>query len=306
MIRIIERPECLACNSIESTDCFALWDDRYAFPERFQLRQCKNCGSFYPSNSVAEESLDALYRQYYPNLYLDEVGRKSCKLRLLIPDMLNIAPIAVGFKFSGLNVLDVGCGSGTSASVVSRSGGKWTGLDIDSKRVDYLNRHGLSTILGVPESICDEMSGSFDMILASQIIEHTFSPRSFLTACHKLLKSGGVVVLSTPNGNSRFRKKHAENWIHWHVPYHTVIFSLQGLICLGKACGYSLSSVKTLTPATWWVRQKNYEKPPQRQISNWVNKSTKPIQLIIGGFQSRLGDFFKGNGDMVEIILKKI
>ena len=39
----------------------------------------------------------------------------------------------------------------------------------------------------------------FDCITACEVIEHLDDPRAFLRACRKLLKPGGVVVVSTPN-----------------------------------------------------------------------------------------------------------
>lgn len=303
MIKIVERNECLACGSVESADCFPLWDDRYAFPGRFQLKQCKNCGSFYLGKSVAEEALGALYEQHYPSLSTNDVAPKTGRLRLWVLDRLNIAPLAVGFNFKGLQVLDIGCGNGESSSIVTRSGGTWSGLEIDPKRVEILNSYGLPVLAGTPESVCEKMSASFDMILASQVIEHTFSPRSFLMACYKLLKPGGCIILSTPNGDSRFRQKYGENWINWHVPYHTVIFSEQGLVRMGEACGYSLS-IKTLTPVTWWVRQKRHKRPLPGKISRF-GKPISVAHLLIAGIPCKIGDWILRDGDMMQAIFRK-
>jgi 2-polyprenyl-3-methyl-5-hydroxy-6-metoxy-1,4-benzoquinol methylase len=305
VIRIVEREECLACESVNSIERFSLWDDRYAFPGRFQIKECINCGSYYLGNSVAKESLSALYKDYYPKLSIENISRKSNRTRLFILNMLNIAPLAVGYDFTGLNVLDVGFGSGASESIVKNSGGEWTGIDIDPKRVEFLRNYGLQVILGDVESICCERRDSYDVILAGQVIEHAISPKSFLIACHTILKQGGAMVLSTPNGNSRFMRKYAENWINWHVPYHTVIFSPLGLTSLAEACGYSVTSIKTVTPATWCVHQKKYKRPSPEQIGSWYNKSINVTQLVIGGVQCNFGDCFRGNGDMIEITLKK-
>ncbi|MEN9390166.1 MAG: hypothetical protein RLZZ283_266 [Candidatus Parcubacteria bacterium] len=47
---------------------------------------------------------------------------------------------------------------------------------------------------------------SFDLIIASEIIEHLIDPAHFLSECFRLLKRGGVLVGSTPNAH-RFDKR---------------------------------------------------------------------------------------------------
>lgn len=40
---------------------------------------------------------------------------------------------------------------------------------------------------------------SVDVIIAGEIIEHLFTPFKFLKECHRILKEGGIIVISTPN-----------------------------------------------------------------------------------------------------------
>lgn len=40
---------------------------------------------------------------------------------------------------------------------------------------------------------------SIDIVLAGEIIEHLFSPFKFIREIHRILKKGGVLILSTPN-----------------------------------------------------------------------------------------------------------
>ncbi len=41
-------------------------------------------------------------------------------------------------------------------------------------------------------------NGAFDAVLSSEVIEHIFLPRAYAANCFKLLKPGGIVVLTTP------------------------------------------------------------------------------------------------------------
>lgn len=57
-------------------------------------------------------------------------------------------------------------------------------------RVEYLQSDGLN--LPLPE-------GSVDLIFAGEAIEHIRFPRRFLRECHRILREGGQLVLTTPN-----------------------------------------------------------------------------------------------------------
>lgn len=43
---------------------------------------------------------------------------------------------------------------------------------------------------------------SVDIIIAGEIIEHLFNPIRFIRECNRVLKNGGILILSTPNLNS--------------------------------------------------------------------------------------------------------
>lgn len=42
--------------------------------------------------------------------------------------------------------------------------------------------------------------GSFDFVLGGEVIEHMLYPKFFIEEAHRVLKPGGRIVLSTPNG----------------------------------------------------------------------------------------------------------
>ncbi len=305
-IHLEEQSDCPVCGSAGGERCFEVWDDRYAFPEIFGLRQCLDCQSFYLDRYISAGSLSKFYSQYYPKISLRHIGGRVSTLRLFIFNILNIAPLAHGFNFHGFQVLDIGCGGGGSESVIQQSGGKWVGLDVNQECVQAFEKRGFPCLHGTPESICDEPGPIYDMILASQVIEHSHAPRDFLKACHKLLKPTGTMVLSTPNADSRFRKRHGLNWIHWHCPYHPVIFSPPGLKSLAESSGFSVSSLETATPATWFVHQKKYQRPAMGRKGQWYNKKIPLRKLFAAGLMCRMGDFFIKDGDMMTAVLRKI
>ena len=40
--------------------------------------------------------------------------------------------------------------------------------------------------------------GTYDVVLSTETIEHIFLPRKYIENCFRLLKPGGIVVMSTP------------------------------------------------------------------------------------------------------------
>lgn len=49
---------------------------------------------------------------------------------------------------------------------------------------------------------------SFDLIVASEVIEHVpYAPARFLAACHRVLATGGKLLLTTPNAASYYHRR---------------------------------------------------------------------------------------------------
>ena len=106
---------------------------------------------------------------------------------------------------AGARVLDVGCGGGLLSEGMAAQGAQVTALDLAPELVEVARLHLLESGLQVDyrlqsvESLADEAPGSFDAITCMEMLEHVPDPGSVLRACAKLLKPGGVLLLSTLN-----------------------------------------------------------------------------------------------------------
>lgn len=109
---------------------------------------------------------------------------------------------AVRLKFSadlkGKKWLDLGCHDGTLARLLAEQGICVTGIDVYSpslkteKTWDYV-QHDLDTgIIPLPDQ-------AFEIVSGIEIIEHVTDTDMFLNEISRVLKPGGVLVLSTPN-----------------------------------------------------------------------------------------------------------
>jgi len=104
-------------------------------------------------------------------------------------------------------VLDIGCGTGYGAAILSTKSSA-VALDISSAALRFAKKSypGPEFVIATATSIplADE---SVDMVTAFEVIEHLAEPDKFLIECHRTLRKGGVLVLSSPNPG------HLMNWL---------------------------------------------------------------------------------------------
>ena len=110
--------------------------------------------------------------------------------------------------FSGLRILDIGCGGGLLSEPMARLGAEVVGVDAAERNVPVASLHadeqGLSIDFrhATAEDLVAE-GETFDAVLNMEVIEHVSDPGTFLTACHDLLKPGGLMTCSTINRTAK-------------------------------------------------------------------------------------------------------
>ena len=100
-------------------------------------------------------------------------------------------------------VLDAGCGGGGTALSLAEEADFAVGLDLEARFRDAGTRlarekqvgrvafvQGDGTCLPFPD-------GAFDVVFSHSVIEHVASAEEYLRECHRVLRPGGVLYLST-------------------------------------------------------------------------------------------------------------
>ena len=98
--------------------------------------------------------------------------------------------------------LDAACGSGYGTEMISRVADYVIGIDIDITTIEYAQKHyGRSNIrFGVGDimNLEFDVECMFDAVVSVETIEHVEDPTPFLRRVHRILKPGGVMVVTTP------------------------------------------------------------------------------------------------------------
>lgn len=103
---------------------------------------------------------------------------------------------------SDSDVLDVGCLAGGIEKQITETGARITAIDISQKAIDDTKEFlSDSYCFNVEDDVWPPllMKKRFDVIVASEIVEHLFDPRAFLIKLSSLLKPGGTMIVTTPN-----------------------------------------------------------------------------------------------------------
>ncbi len=105
----------------------------------------------------------------------------------------------VGRLGNGLDILDVGSGDGIIGERISQMGNNVASVDLPTVAVQAHSCEGLLAVAGDAERL-SFASNIFDVVLASEIMEHLWNPHSFVDEAYRVLKTDGHLIVSTPEG----------------------------------------------------------------------------------------------------------
>ena len=113
----------------------------------------------------------------------------------LHPDVFRIAE---PFLKKGDQILDFGCGQGAFSQRLSDAGMIVDVCDIDIEQVKARVNEKYKVDLN-KQDVAASIPNKYDAIIAMEIVEHLHNPWKYLSDCISLLKTGGIIILSTPN-----------------------------------------------------------------------------------------------------------
>ena len=96
------------------------------------------------------------------------------------------------------SVLDVGCGWGTNLEALETAGYQAAGLDISRRILDALDRPGRNLIEADLNRAAPADAKLYDVVFALDVIEHLDDDRSAVRRLSRLLRPGGLAVISVP------------------------------------------------------------------------------------------------------------
>lgn len=101
---------------------------------------------------------------------------------------------------AGRDVLEAGSGEGYGASMIAAHAKSVTCVDYDEQAVEHTRRRYPELVVHRGNLIDLPLTdGSVDVVVNFQVIEHLWDQSAFVAECHRVLRPGGVLLMSTPN-----------------------------------------------------------------------------------------------------------
>ncbi len=110
-----------------------------------------------------------------------------------------------------LKILDIGCGTGAMLTTpLGKYGNEIIGIDTDEKSLEMarsINPYpNVSFESRTTESYPND---SFDAIICSEVMEHLDHPKTLVDEIYRLLRPGGLCLVTIPNGKGPFERQMA-------------------------------------------------------------------------------------------------
>jgi SAM-dependent methyltransferase len=240
-------------------------DHLYGIAGEFSAARCDDCGLLFQNPRVAESDIGALYpADYGPHADSTAEPRRARTVYGALRDALwashlrdelgydtpkpSVAVRATARFLRGVlrgragrlliprfrsdaAVLEVGCGAGDFLSQLRDLGwANLTGIELVPEAVERARSKGLEVRQGdALEQLAMLPAASFDVVIASMVLEHLPSPFTFIDAVARVLKPGGQFLFSTIVSDSWEASHYGGYWAGYDFPRHLVYMTRDDL-----------------------------------------------------------------------------
>jgi len=218
---------CTICNS-KKTKLITANHKGYFEGSTYPIFECTNCNTqFIPKSLIDPKIYDKLYSttktpgydRYYK--YAKKIKKSRNPLKFLQEQEPVYYPVYKYLKNKQkLKVLEIGCGYGYLTYSINKMGHETLGIDISKKAIDFA-KSNFGVYYKTTSIEKFKTNQKYDLIIATELIEHLENPTKFIKNVSKKLKNNGKIIITTPN------KDYYPNeiWITDGPPVHTVWLS---------------------------------------------------------------------------------
>ncbi|MBI5587993.1 MAG: class I SAM-dependent methyltransferase [Deltaproteobacteria bacterium] len=216
------------------------YDGIIAEGARYGIRFCQTCGLGKTDPFLTEEE----FKKIYSSTYREEDSTRFFSPLEKVIRLLRVHRCRSVERFGKKGrILDVGCGRGDFLLLMKERGWEPTGLELDERIERHGKKIGIDLRSGSLETVRFPDS-HFEAVTFWHVFEHLKNPEWALKECRRILKPGGLFVISVPNIGSLQARLSGKHWFHLDPPFHLYHYSLENLNKLLDRASFKTLKVK--------------------------------------------------------------
>jgi 2-polyprenyl-3-methyl-5-hydroxy-6-metoxy-1,4-benzoquinol methylase len=146
-----------------------------------------------------------------------------------------------------VRLLDIGCSSGALLMSARALGFDAEGVELSADAAETARRAGLKVFTGLLEA-ARFPDAVFDAAILMEVIEHLRDPRSMLSECRRILKPGGILLVTTPNMASWTARTMGARWSGFSLTAmggHISFFNPRSIRLIAERTGFAVARIET-------------------------------------------------------------
>ncbi len=218
---------------------------------KFGLRivRCRECGFIFSNPRLRRAEAEKRYESpefFSEYLAAHRATPRSYDLEFLRRHFGLYLGLLESHRPPGGRLLDVGCGGGFFLKAAGAAGWTAEGTEISRRLADYARDVvGVKVSLGTLEEL-RWPPGTFDVVTLFDVLEHVPDPPRTVAEAGRLLKTDGLVLISTPDYDSLSRLFLGKAWAVLSPAEHLSIFTAKTLRSLTERAGLSVLGIRNL------------------------------------------------------------
>lgn len=220
--------KCILCNSDRLSDLQGY--------ERHEMCKCISCGFVFMKRIPTLSELNDHYKLYS---YTNDSTVSPVTIKSFEALLDDFEP----FRKNNL-ILDVGCGKGYFLNEARKRGWQVYGTEFSEQAVKICRDKGITMFQG-DLNPADFGNMKFDVVYNSEVIEHVNNPTVQFAKMNELLRTGGLLYLTTPNFNCYLRHRYKADYNIIEYPEHLGYFTKSTLNLGLKNAGFKRHKLLT-------------------------------------------------------------
>lgn len=205
----------------------------------FKVVKCARCSLMFLSPRLTEKQAIALYSSEYftsnfSTGYMD-YSYQEYTLRLTFRRFLKKLK---KYNLTGGDMLEIGCGYGFFLSEAEGYFSSLSGTELSPSAALKAKENTSAEIYTGGLEAIPPNAGTFDTIISLNVIEHIYSPLSFIMSIKERLSRNGNLILATPDAGSFWFRIMKRKWPSLKAPEHIAFYTKKTLTRLLENTGF--------------------------------------------------------------------